>query len=201
MKKIINGHIYVQNKNSLYIDGNMEYQAVNLISEYGSKLNDCKYALTSNHGQKKMEEMYADDIEKFRPYIFLTPEEYAPIRAYKNNGSKFHQRDINFHEGFDYQEEISESGHECVSLLADTEPDVLTLIIEAEEQAEMQKYIAALPAALASLTAKQRSRIVKHFYKGMTFREIAKAENADVSSVRDSISLAKENIKTFLKKI
>jgi hypothetical protein len=32
--------IYVQNKNSLYIDGNMEYQAVNLISEYGSKLND-----------------------------------------------------------------------------------------------------------------------------------------------------------------
>ena len=152
MKKIINGHIYVQNKNSLYIDGNMEYQAVNLISEYGSKLNDCKYALTSNHGQKKMEEMYADDIEKFRPYIFLTPEEYAPIRAYKNNGSKFHQRDINFHEGFDYQEEISESGHECVSLLADTEPDVLTLIIEAEEQAEMQKYIAALPAALASLT-------------------------------------------------
>ena len=38
-------------------------------------------------------------------------------------------------------------------------------------------------------------------YEGMTYREIADAENADFTSVRDSIKLAKEKIENFLKKI
>ena len=201
MKKNIDGHIYVQNKNSLYIDGNMEYQAVNLISEYGNKLNGCKYALTSNHGHKRMEELYAEDIAKFRPYIYLTPEEYAPIRTYKNNDSKFHMRDVNFHEGFDYQEEISESGHECISLLADPEPDVLTRIVEAEEAAVLEKYRAALPKALELLTEIQRNRLFKHFYEGMTFREIAEAEGVKEAPVDRSIQAAKKKIKEYLKKV
>ena len=40
-----------------------------------------------------------------------------------------------------------------------------------------------------------------HFYEGMTYREIAELENTGLSTVQDSIDLAKEKIKNFLKKL
>ena len=59
MKAIIEGHVVVINKMSIYVDGKMEFQAVNLISEYGQMLNGCKYAVASRHSRKRLEEMYA----------------------------------------------------------------------------------------------------------------------------------------------
>ena len=201
MKVIIEGHTVVVNKMSIYIDGKMEFQAVNMITEYGQKLNGCKYAVASRYSKSRLEELYTENLKKFSPFIYLTEEEYEPIRISNNNDSKFHQREINCHTGYEYQEEISESGHRCVSLLADAEPDALTAIIEREDEALRARQIAAIPEAMATLTEKQRSRMIMHFYEGMTYREIADAENADFTSVRDSIKLAKEKIEKFLKKI
>ena len=172
MKAIIEGHVVVINKMSIYIDGKMEFQAVNLISEYGQMLNGCKYAVASRYSRERLEEMYAENLKKFSPFIYLTEDEYRPIRESNNNDSKFHQREINCHVGYEYQEEISESGHRCVSLLADPEPDPLTAIIEREEETLRRRQIAALPEALATLTEKQRKRIIMHFFDGMTFRAI-----------------------------
>lgn len=201
MKVVFEGHTIVVNKMSIYIDGLMEFQAVNLITEYGQKLDGCMYAVTSRYSRERMEELYTENLKKFSPYIYLTEEEYKPIRESNNNNSKFHQRDINFHTGYEYQEEISESAHECVSILADPEPDVLTAIIEREDETLRGKQLAALPEAMATLTEKQRKRITMHFYDGMTFREIANAENADLSSVRDSINQAKEKLRKYFKNI
>ena len=201
MKIIIEGHTVVVNKMSIYIDGEMEFQAVNLITEYGQTLNGCKYAVASRYSKERLEELYTENLKKFSPFIYLTEEEYKPIRESNNNNSKFHQREINCHAGYEYQEEISESGHECVSLLADPDPDALTAIIEREDEALRKRQIAALPEAMATLTETQKRRMIMHFYGRKTYREIANAENADLSSVRDSINLAKEKIKNFLKKI
>ena len=49
MKLKIEGHTVVVNKMSIYIDGKMEFQAVNMITEYGQKLNGCKYAVASRY--------------------------------------------------------------------------------------------------------------------------------------------------------
>ena len=201
MKVIIEGHTVVVNKMSIYIDGKMEFQAVNLITEYGQMLNGCKYAVASRYSKERLEELYTENLKKFSPFIYLTEEEYRPIRESNNNNSKFHQRDINCHTGYEYQEEISESGHKCVSLLADPDPDALTMIIEREDEELRKRQIAALPEALSTLTETQRRRMIMHFYGRKTYREIASAESADLSSVRDSINLAKEKIKNFLKKV
>ena len=201
MKLVIEGHTVVVNKMSIYIDGKMEFQAVNMITEYGQKLNGCTYAVASRYSRDRLEELYAENLKKFNPFIYLTEDEYKPIRESNNNDSKFHQREINCHTGYEYQEEISESGHRCVSLLADPEPDALSAIIEKEDEELRRRQVAALPEALVTLTETQRRRLIMHFYGRKTYREIASAENADISSVRDSINLAKEKIKRFLKKV
>ena len=110
-------------------------------------------------------------------------------------------RDVNNHDDYGYTEDMMEVMHECTLLLADPEPDVLTSIIEREDEELRARQIAALPEAMEMLTEKQKKRITMHFYEGMTYREIAELENTGLSTAQDSIDLAKEKIKNFLKKI
>ena len=201
MKVRIEGHTVVVNKMSIYIDGLMEFQAVNMITEYGQKLNGCKYAVASRYSRERLEELYTENLKKFSPFIYLTEAEYEPIREANNNNNKHHMRDVNNHDDYGYTEDMMEVMHECTLLLADPEPDVLTSIIEREEEELRARQIAALPEAMEMLTEKQKKRIAMHFYEGMTYREIAELENTGLSTVQDSIDLAKEKIKNFLKKI
>ena len=191
----------VRNDASLYVNGRMQYQAVNLVTEYGAKLHGCKYAVASKHSQEKMEKRFSKSLDEFRPYIFLTGKEYAAILESQQNDDKFHKRDVNNHDGFGFTDELTEIMHDCEKVNADPEPDPLTAIIEAEDAVLMKKYKTALPEALMSLTEKQRNRFIQHVCYRKTFREIAAQEGADVSSVRDSIRLAKDNLKNYLKKI
>ena len=201
MKVRIEGHTVVVNKMSIYIDGLMEFQAVNMITEYGQKLNGCKYAVASRYSRERLEELYTENLKKFSPFIYLTEAEYEPIREANNNNNKHHMRDVNNHDDYGYTEDMMEVMHECTLLLADPEPDVLTSIIEREEEELRARQIAALPEAMEMLTEKQKKRITMHFYEGMTYREIAELENTGLSTVQDSIDLAKEKIKNFLKKL
>ncbi len=201
MKVRIEGHTVVVNKMSIYIDGLMEFQAVNMITEYGQKLNGCKYAVASRYSRERLEELYTENLKKFSPFIYLTEAEYEPIREANNNNNKHHMRDVNNHDDYGYTEDMMEVMHECTLLLADPEPDVLTSIIEREDEELRARQIAALPEAMEMLTEKQKKRITMHFYEGMTYREIAELENTGLSTVQDSIDLAKEKIKNFLKKI
>ena len=201
MKIRIEGHTVVVNKMSIYIDGKMEFQAVNLITEYGQKLNGCKYAIASRYSKERLEELYTENLKKFSPYIYLAEEEYEPIRESNSNNNKHHMRDVNNHDDYGYTDDMMEVMHECTLLCADPEPDVLTAIIEREDEELRARQIAALPRAMSTLTEKQRKRMIMHFYEGKTYREIADTENADFSSVRDSINLAKEKLKNFLKKV
>ena len=201
MKVRIEGHTVVVNKMSIYIDGLMEFQAVNMITEYGQKLNGCKYAVASRYSRERLEELYTENLKKFSPFIYLTEAEYEPIREANNNNNKHHMRDVNNHDDYGYTEDMMEVMHECTLLLADPEPDVLTSIIEREDEELRARQISALPEAMEMLTEKQKKRIIMHFYEGMTYREIAELENTGLSTVQDSIDLAKEKIKNFLKKI
>ena len=201
MKLKIEGHTVVVNKMSIYIDGKMEFQAVNMITEYGQKLNGCKYAVASRYSKARLEELYTENLKKFSPYIYLTEEQYEPIRESNSNNNKHHMRDVNNHDDYGYTDDMMEVMHECTLLCADPEPDVLTAIIEREDEELRARQIAALPRAMSTLTEKQRKRMIMHFYEGKTYREIADTENADFSSVRDSINLAKEKLKNFLKKV
>ena len=200
MKVKIDGHIVVVNKMSIYIDGKMEFQAVNLITEYGQKLNGCKYAVASRYPQKRLEELYKENLRKFSPFIYLTEAQYGPIRDFNNNENKHHMRDVNNHDDYGYTEEFMEIMHDCELLCADPEPDVLTAIIEREDEQQMAKYIAVLPIAMTTLTEKQRKRLMMHFYEGKTFREIAAAEGTYENAIDYSIQSSKKQLAKYFNK-
>ena len=190
----------VKNEASLYINGRMQYQAVNLVTEYGAKLHGCKYAIASKHPQWKMEKRFEESLEQFRPYIFLTGKEYAAILESQQNDDKFHKRDVNNHDGFGFTDELTEIMHDCEKVNADPEPDVLSAIIEAEEKARAEKYESELPAAMNQLTSIQRRRIEMYFYDNKTLREIAEIENVDIRAVWESIEGALKRMKKYFKK-
>ena len=200
MKVKIDGHIVVVNKMSIYIDGKMEFQAVNLITEYGQKLNGCKYAIASRYPQERLEELYKENLRKFSPFIYLTEAQYGPIRDFNNNENKHHMRDVNNHDDYGYTEEFMEIMHDCELLCADPEPDVLTAIIEREDEQQMAKYIAVLPIAMTTLTEKQRKRLMMHFYEGKTFREIAASEGTYENAIDYSIQSSKKQLAKYFKK-
>ena len=187
----------VKNDASLYVNGRMQYQAVNLVTEYGAKLHGCKYAIASKHPQWKMEKRFEESLEQFRPYIFLTGKEYAAILESQQNDDKFHKRDVNNHDGFGFTDELTEIMHNCEKVNADPELDPLTAIIEKEEDALRRKQMAALPKALETLTETQRRRIKMLFYDGMTIRDIAKAEGTYKNAIDDSVQSAKKKIAEF----
>ena len=201
MKIKIDGHTVVVNKMSIYIDGKMEFQAVNLITEYGQKLNGCKYAVASRYSQERLEELYKENLRKFSPYIYLTEGQYGPIRDFNNNENKHHMRDVNNHDDYGYTEEFMEIMHDCELLCADPDPDVLTAIIEREEEQQMAKYIAVLPTALAMLTEKQRKRLMMHFCEGKTYREIAAVEGTYENAIDYSIQSSKKQLAKYFKKV
>ena len=199
-KSFIDGHEIVRTGLSLYIDGQMEYQAVNLVTEYGQKLNGCKYAVASDHSQKDMEEKYGECIEIFRPYIFLTSEEFAPIRESQRNNDKYHKKELRDHELYGFTEELTEIANECC-FLSDEEPNAIDAMIEIEENEVFRCREEMIRRALKILTDTQRRRTEMYFVKGMSFRKIAEIEGIDEKAVRKSIEGAKKKIFEYFKKI
>lgn len=198
-RTIIDGHEVVRTGLSLYIDGKMEYQAVNLIAEYGQKLNGCKYAIASAHSQQDMEDLYEESINMFRPYIFLTNEEFIPIRESQRNNDRYHKRELRDHELYGFTEELTEITNECCFLSAE-EPNALDAIIEVFENEEFRKKEALMRNALKTLTDTQRRRSEMYFVKSMSFRRIAEIESIDEKAVRKSVEGAKKKICEYFKK-
>ena len=201
MKVIIEGHRVVVNKMSIYIDGLMEFQAVNMITEYGQKLNGCKYAVASRYSKERLEELYTENLKKFSPFIYLTEAEYEPIREANNNNNKHHMRDVNNHDDYGYTEDMMEVMHECTLLLADPEPDVLTKLVEAVEEEEFRRKEEIMRQALSSLPENQRRRALEYFVEGKSYREIAENEGTYHSSVKKSVVAAKKAIEKYFKKV
>ena len=55
-----------------------------------------------------------------------------------------------------------------------------------------------LEAIIESLSEKQKRRFNLYYFQKLTYREIAKQENCDEKAIRDSVLLAKRNIKIKL---
>ena len=199
MKPVIKGNS-VETGLSLYINGQMEYQAVNLISEYGQKLDGCRYAVASRHDRETMEKMYGNRLNKFRPYIFLTREQYEPIKDSKRNTDRYHRRELRKHECYGFSEEMTEVANKCNFFMTEEEKDALTLIIDVYEEIVYEEKKRVMHEAIESLTETQRRRVMLYYCDGKTFREIADMEDAALASVRDSINAAKKRLEKYFEK-
>ncbi len=187
-----------KNKASLYVDGRMEYQAVNLEKEYGQLLDGCKYAVASYHCKEILVEMYREELDEFSPFIYLTVDEYEAIYESQKNNNKYNIRYGRKHDGFDYDDELTAMFQEIEPSEFEINLDPLNVLLEEAEQKREKEMIDRLPEAIALLSDNQKRRIIKFFLEGKNTEEIAKEEGVSGKSVRTSIIRAKETMKKYL---
>lgn len=106
-------------------------------------------------------------------------QEYLEInKAYNRNESKHYMR------------EIRQSKRVESEVLIKYELDPIGEIMNNSELKSKIEY------ALSTLSVVPRRRFMKHYYEGLTYREIAKEENKAVSTIYESIKAAR---KKFMK--
>lgn len=189
-----------KNNASLYINGKMEYQAVNLEKEYGQLLDGCKYAIASYHCKETLLNLYKEELDEFRPFIYLTVDEYEAIYRYQKNEKKYESRYSRKHDVYEYDNELTAVFHEIKSGEKESSMDPLEIIIREEENCEECMLLEKLGKALACLSEIQRNRIKKYFFENKTFLEIAEEEGCGLSTVYESVIAAENKIKKILGK-
>ena len=121
--------------------------------------------------------------------IVEVPDEVADLLyRFKLNEAAYYLRTYR-HKAF-YSLDCDD-GIEYASLL--TQPSLFEIL-------EQRRLKGLVYKGLASLSEKQRQRIYAYYFLGMSKTAIARAENCDVSSVRDSIKRGLRQLEKFLEK-
>ena len=97
------------------------------------------------------------------------------------------------HKGF-YNTFTDDEGNE-ESIIETYEDEGLTPMEAYEEELRVRELQEKIKNALAILTETQRRRVLMRFVEDLTLEEIAKRENCDISSVKESIDGAIKKIK------
>lgn len=150
--------------------------------EYPGWTGTEKYIIISDCSEEVLMAKYPLVIEAMRPFMIVS-ESYGTIRKESNNTERRIKRFAMTHETiFDFDEETECCNEELIDFKTCEQID---LNLELQE-------------ALSVLTEVQRERIVKYYLQGMTFSEIARSENKNYKSVRDSVIQGIEKMKNFL---
>lgn len=164
----------------------------NLITEYGCRLNGCKYAVASKLEEEKLRKERANELSEYEPFIYLNYELAEPILESNRNTWKWDKRDLRngnyfgYVDGFTIGKNISDS---------DFVKDPADILIEREERQEQERLSEELKKAYERLSEKQRGRIARRFYDGKSLKEIAREDGVSVSTIEDALSRALAAIK------
>lgn len=179
------------------------FRKINLVMEYGETLNGCKYAIASALSEKELREKYAEELAAYEPFIYLTEEMGDAIVSSQRNNSKFKKRCNRSEIPAGYSEGDTERYmNDLYTILGGVDPCEIVAAVEEEEQRTLrrQRELELLADAWNELSAKQQKRLHMYFWKKMTFREIAAAENTHHSSIEESITASVKKLKKFFEK-
>lgn len=163
-----------------------EYQVINLFFEYGRCINGCEYAVASDWSEAELRVAFADELQVYSPFIYLTAEQGEAIIESNRNEAKHRMRSLRNPHRFSYCDGESELFHPEIAA-----QDVLEMVLEKARVNEINE-------ALDLLNEIQRRRVWKHIVEGKSEREIALEEGAAKSCVHRSIESGLKNLKKFL---
>ena len=154
-----------------------ECKVINLSSEYPDFVGNEKWAIVTDLGEAELSEKYEEYITQFRPFVILSSS-FNEIRDdYRRNEKKHQMRSARTYSVFDYDSETKI--HHLEVAVDSFENDIV--INESNELIHL---------ALNKLTPSQRKRIIEHFFKGKTLRQIALEEEKTYSTIYESYSNA-----------
>ena len=166
---------------------NQECKVINLQYEYQGYIGDEKWAIITELSENELFAKYEDIITPFIPFVLLSLSQGEIINDFNRNEDKFRKRSQLYGHNFDINDGEFELHH----------PEFAVDSFESEVvENEKNKKVRA---AIMQLKPIQKRRLIKHFYKGMSSREIAKEEGVNYSAVDKSIAAAINNLKNILK--
>lgn len=161
-------------------------KVISLKYEYPGYTGIEQWAIITNLSEEELNIRYSKQITPLKPFIVLSASFGEVRREYKRNEDKYHKRSCRSIDPFDYDDELIAVHHP--ELVIDTFDEY---IIQSEECERIR-------TALTQLEPKQKERIVKYFFDGLSTSEIAKEENTSRQAVLKSINAAIKKLKKTL---
>jgi RNA polymerase sigma factor (sigma-70 family) len=171
-------------KKDLELQFAADCKVIELKYEYAGYTGEERYGLITGLSEQELCCKYGCMLDSYAPYIVLDLA-FAEVRDdFRRNEKKFEKRGERGHL-FGIDDEFDVHHPECAS------PDCLEAILGQEAKSELW-------SAIQRLNPLQQKRVIKHFFLGMTLREIAREEGVNHSAVVKSIDKAKEKLKKII---
>ena len=146
-----------------------ECKVINLAAEYDGYTGAEKYALVTALSLDELEARYSKEIQRYKPFLILTPEMGEAIREYHRNNEKFAKREAREESVFITCSEAEEAQIQALSV-----EDAQTILqAESDDVEESQRIYQLSSKALKTLTPLQREYLIRHFINGESIRAIA----------------------------
>lgn len=159
-------------------------EVINLRYEYPGYTGTEQWAIITDLSETELAEKYAEQIIPYKPFILLSAS-FGNIRDdYRRNEKKHEMRALRYGHAFDFSEETEEHHSEIAV------PDIESTYLQEETYEELR-------AAIMALEDTQKKRIIKYFFEGKTYKQIAKEEGVTFQAVAKSIDNAVKNLSKF----
>lgn len=159
-------------------------KVINLKYEYPGYTGTEQWAIITDLSESELTTRYFEQIAPYKPFIILS-ESFGNVRDdYRRNEKKHEMRALRHGHAFDFSEETEEHHSEIAT------PDVENEYLREETYAELR-------AAIMALEDTQKKRIIKYFFEGKTYKQIAKEEGVSFQAVAKSIDNAVKKLSKF----
>ena len=169
------------NKNELLNQFKKDCRVVSMINEYPGYVGEIKWIIFSSLTEEELATRYASIVVSLIPYLYMSMDQYAPVREFHNNDRKHRRRSEETYDIFGFVDGEAEVHH----------PELAHEDVFGEYE--------DLYYALAKLPPKQRDRITKRFFEGKTLYEIATEEGRSFQAISKSTASAMKALKKLLK--
>ena len=168
-----------------------KYRIINLVMEYGQRLDGCKYAVATALSEEELKSTFKEELLPYEPYLYLTKEMGDAIVESQSNGSKHAKRQTKN----EVSEDDVDGGFErlistAYGIFGSMDPCELLITREEVEKAnrKLNKDLKTLGLAMEELTDVQRRRIIAAYWEDKSTREISEQEGVRHSAVDKSIA-------------
>ena len=146
-----------------------ECKIINLAIEYRGYKGDIPYAIITDLGEEELNSKYADELERFRPFLILSREMGLAIMEHQRNEKKYAMRLARGERRLD----TCFDGEEIIQALAIEDEHTISDTVSDENKARESK-IKISQKAMSALSPVQRQFLVRHFIDGLSVRAIAR---------------------------
>ena len=157
--------------------------------EYPGYTGEKMWILYSALPQERLQELYPEEFAEHMPYIYMNPEQSEVVKDYHRNEHKHEMRSIRRGDAYGYEDGVTEIFHNEIG-----STDVLDDLIAVRDAIMTRQSI---QQAIGEMTEVQKRRFIRHFFDGMTMRQIAEEEGSHFTTVQESLDGAMKKIRKY----